>query len=84
MYYHAMSTMNISLPDSLKSFVDEQVARHGYGTCSEYVRELIRKEQERMRLRELLLKGAASEQGHPADEEYFDDLRNHVRKRTKR
>ena len=38
----AMSTMNISLPDTLKSFVDEQVGQRGYGTSSEYVRELIR------------------------------------------
>ena len=35
-----MSTMNISLPDTLKSFVDDQVAQRGYGTSSEYVREL--------------------------------------------
>jgi antitoxin ParD1/3/4 len=79
-----MSTMNISLPDSLKSFVDEQVARRGYGTCSEYVRELIRKEQERTRLRELLLEGADSESGRPADEGYFDGLRSHARERAKR
>ena len=31
-----MSTMNISLPDSLKAFVDEQVSQRGYGTSSEY------------------------------------------------
>jgi antitoxin ParD1/3/4 len=37
-----MGSMNVSLPDSLKSFVDEQVARRGYATGSEYVRELIR------------------------------------------
>jgi len=49
-----MSTMNISLPDSLKSFVDEQVSQRGYGTSSEYVRELIRKDQDRARLRALL------------------------------
>lgn len=36
-----MSTMNISLPETLKSFVDEQVSKRGYGTSSEYVRELI-------------------------------------------
>ena len=36
-----MGTMNISLPDTLKSFVDEQVSQRGYGTSSEYVRELI-------------------------------------------
>jgi antitoxin ParD1/3/4 len=55
-----MGTMNISLPDSLKSFVDEQVAERGYGTSSEYVRELIRADQDRQRLRKLLLDGAAS------------------------
>lgn len=50
-----MSTMNISLPNSLKSFVDEQVSERGYGTSSEYVRELIRKDQDRQRLRGVLL-----------------------------
>lgn len=34
-----MSTMNISLPESLKSIVDEQVSQGGYGTSSEYLRE---------------------------------------------
>ena len=33
--------MNVSLPESLKSFVDEQVTLRGYGTSSEYVREQI-------------------------------------------
>ena len=55
-----MSTMNISLPDALKSFVDEQVSQRGYGTSSEYVRALIRKDQDRLQLRKLLLAGAAS------------------------
>lgn len=76
--------MNVSLPDSLKSFVDEQVMQRGYGTSSEYVRELIRKDQERMRLRQLLLEGAASESGRPADEKYFDGLRNSVRQPARR
>jgi antitoxin ParD1/3/4 len=47
------------LPEKLKDFVDDQVKR-GYGTSSGYVRELIRKDQERLRLRELLLACAAS------------------------
>jgi len=34
----SMNTMNISLPNMLKAFVDEQVSQHGYGTSSEYVR----------------------------------------------
>ena len=36
--------MNISLPETLKTFVDLQVSQRGYGTSSEYVRELIRKD----------------------------------------
>ncbi len=72
-----MGTMNISLPDSLKDFVDEQVKR-GYGTSSEYVRELIRRDQERLHLRELLLAGAASKPAAPADSRYFKRLRNRV------
>ncbi len=74
-----MSTMNISLPDTLKSFVDAQVSQRGYGTSSEYVRELIRRDQDRVRLRELLLAGAASEATTPADAAYFEGLRGRVR-----
>jgi len=72
--------MNISLPDSLKEFVDEQVAERGFGTSSEYVRELIRKEQDRTNLRSLLLQGAASTPSTPADEQYFEGLRSRLRK----
>lgn len=75
-----MSTMNISLPDTLKAFVDEQVAGRGYGTSSEYVRELIRKDQDRQRLRRLLLDGAESTPGAPADEVYFEGLRARARR----
>ena len=76
-----MGTMNISLPDALKSFVDEQVSARGYGTSSEYVRELIRRDRGRQRLRTLLLEGAASEPMSPADEAYFDGLRDRARRR---
>lgn len=73
-----MTTMNISLPDTLKSFVDEQVNQRGYGTSSEYVRELIRKDQDRQHLRELLLEGAKSEPGETVTASYFDGLRKRV------
>jgi antitoxin ParD1/3/4 len=78
-----MSTMNISLPESLKSFVDEQVSSRGYGTSSEYLRELIRKDQERTALRKLLLEGAASVSAKPVDSAYFDNLRERVRRRAR-
>jgi antitoxin ParD1/3/4 len=74
-----MSTMNISLPDSLKEFVDLQVSTSGYGTSSEYVRELIRRDQDRLKLRSLLIEGAQSAQTGLADADYFAGLRNQVR-----
>ncbi len=74
----AMSTMNISLPDHLKAFVDAQVGERGFGTSSEYVRELIRRDQDRVRLRELLLAGAGSRPGEPATADYFEGLRARV------
>lgn len=77
-----MSTMNISLPETLKSFVDEQVNSRGFGTSSEYVRELIRKDQERVQLRGLLLDGAASQTGAAADDTYFAALRDRIGNRT--
>ncbi len=76
-----MSTMNISLPETLKAFVDEQVARRGYGTSSEYVRELIRDDQDRQLMRGLLLQGASSAPTEPVDGAYFDGLRQRVRDR---
>ena len=74
-----MSTMNISLPEALKVFVDEQVASRGYGTSSEYVRELIRRDQDRQRLRSLLIEGASSASVGDADEAYFAGLRERAR-----
>jgi antitoxin ParD1/3/4 len=76
-----MSTMTISLPDALKSFVDEQVALGGFSTSSEYVRDLIRKDAERVKLRGLLLEGGMSAPAGPADEAYFNGLRERGQKR---
>jgi len=51
-----------------------------YSSVSEYVRELIRKDQDRQRLRGLLLEGAESPAGAPADATYFDSLRQRARR----
>jgi antitoxin ParD1/3/4 len=79
-----MTTMNISLPETLKEFVDEQVSRRGYGTSSEYIRELIRKDQDRAHLRGLLKEGAASGVGEPIGPDYFNGLRRRIRNRRKK
>ena len=79
-----MSTMNISLPEALRSFVERQVNARGYSSSSEYVRELIRKDQDRQRLRDLLLEGAASPPAVTADADYIGRLRDRVRDGTPR
>ncbi len=76
--------MNVSLPESLKDFVDEQVTQGGYGTSSEYIRELIRRDSDRLHLRRLLLEGAASPATGPVGTGYFAGLRKRVRRRAKR
>ncbi len=75
-------SLNISLPDALKNFVDEQVSQRGYGTSSEYVRELIRKDRDLQQLRGLLLAGASSLPAGPADAACFTGLRDRVRGRA--
>ena len=42
-----MTSINISVPDSLREFVEREVERGGYGTVSEYLRELIREARRR-------------------------------------
>jgi antitoxin ParD1/3/4 len=79
-----MSTMNVSLPESLKAFVDEQVAQRGYSTSSEYVRELIRRDQDRLHLRALLEEGATSGPAEAADAAYFKTLRARIRRPGRR
>jgi len=70
--------MNISLPDALKNFVDTQVSQGHYGTSSEYIRELIRKDQERQKLRAMLLEGAQSAVQGEFDQDYFANLRHTI------
>lgn len=71
-----MATMNISLPDELKRFVDEQVTEHAYGSSSEYLRELIRKQRDVEKLRTMLLDGFNPGAGQLADEAFFAELRD--------
>ncbi|MCB1331961.1 MAG: type II toxin-antitoxin system ParD family antitoxin, partial [Maritimibacter sp.] len=42
-----MATMNVSLPDPMKAWVEDQVAEGRFGNSSDYVRDLIRRDQER-------------------------------------
>lgn len=67
--------MNISLPESLKKFVDRRIAEGAYGTSSEYLRELIRRDKARVELRRLIEEGLESPVVGPADKAYWATLR---------
>ncbi|NTG76099.1 type II toxin-antitoxin system ParD family antitoxin [Agrobacterium rhizogenes] len=73
-----MSAISIYLPDALRSFVDEQASTHGYATSGEYIRELIRQDQDRSNLRKLLFDGSLSPTIKPVDADYFAGLRDRV------
>ena len=72
-----MTTITISLPDSLKEFVDTQLSTKGYGNVSEYFRSLLRDaqaKQEDARLEKLLLEGLASPK-IPLDKQFWAELK---------
>jgi antitoxin ParD1/3/4 len=77
-----MSTMNISLPEALKAFIDDQVAERGFATSSEYIRELVRRERERMQFRSAILEGANSPLTAPLQDVDFEELRELARGRV--
>jgi len=77
-----MATMNISLPDNLKAFIDQQVNTNDYGSSSEYIRELVRRERDLERFRQLIHDGMQSPLVGEADDAYFDAMRAKIRDRS--
>lgn len=73
-----MATMNISLTDPLKQFVDEEVSQGGYSSTSDYVRDLIRQRQRQKAeelLRRLIAEGLASGPSIPVTSTTFERMR---------
>lgn len=79
-----MTTLNISLPDTLGEFVEERVARDGYDTVSDYLRELIHEDQRReaqAKLDALLQEGLDSGPSTPMTAQDWSDIRDEVKRR---
>jgi antitoxin ParD1/3/4 len=80
----SMDTMNIALPESMKTFVQERVIEGGYSSVSEYVRDLIRADQKRKaeeRIDALLLEGLDSGQPIPVTPEYWEEKKRKLTER---
>ena len=81
-----MQTMNISLPDPMKQYVEEQVTVGDYSSASEYMRELVRADQKRNareQLEQTLLESLAEGEAQEATPEFWSTLRSELIKRTK-
>jgi antitoxin ParD1/3/4 len=80
-----MSTLNISLPEPMKAFIEEQVKAGLYGSASDYIRTLIREDQQRKaqeRLEAKLLEALESHDFQAVTPELFERLRARVRSNT--
>jgi antitoxin ParD1/3/4 len=81
-----ITTLNISLPQTLKSYVEERVSKKGYSSASEYFRELVRGDQEREareRLEALLLEGLRSGRTKTITKRDLDAIRKKARSNVK-
>ncbi len=61
-----MSTMNVTLPDALRRFVEEQVVRGGYASADEYLRALVREARTRAELAQVEARLLEAVRGEPA------------------
>lgn len=74
-----MTTVTVSMPDSLKEFLDHEVETKGYGNVSEYIRELLREARARdadARLEALLLEGLAGGRDITVTEGFWKELKS--------
>jgi antitoxin ParD1/3/4 len=81
-----MASLNISLPQSLKDYVEDQVSSGGYSTPSEYLRELLRQDQKQraeQKLEALLLEGLNSGDPIEITPEYWERKRAQLVERHK-
>jgi antitoxin ParD1/3/4 len=81
------ASMNISLPDSMREWIEDVVRRDGYGTVSEYIRELVRNDQKQRDKKALDAKLLEALESGPMTEMTASDwerIRREVRERVSR
>ena len=70
--------MSFALPESLREYIDARVRDGSYGNTSEYLRDLVRRdqhEQAAQRLRDLIADGITSGEGRVATDDVIAELR---------
>ena len=76
-----MATMNVSLPDLMKEWVEEQIKTGHYSNASDYVRDLIRRDQEYHDRRETLVKALITCENSGVSDRSLEDIWQSVKAR---
>ena len=79
------TSVTLSLPDDVKSFIEQRTQAGSYSSTSEFICQLVRADQKRaeqVRLEEMLVEGLDSGEPIRATDEYWQNLRNGVEKRA--
>lgn len=82
----SITTLNVSLPETMREWIQARVSEGGFSSASEYVRSLVRDDQKRAaeeRLETLLLEGLEGESREMTAEDW-KDIRREFRKRVKK
>ena len=77
-----MATMNVSLPDPMKEWVESQIERGHYSNASDYIRDLIRRDQEYQDKREILIKALIAGEKGGVSKRTIDDIWKDVKTRN--
>ncbi|MGD8854594.1 MAG: type II toxin-antitoxin system ParD family antitoxin [Gammaproteobacteria bacterium] len=76
-----MATMNVSLPDLMKEWVENQIKTGHYSNASDYVRDLIRRDQEYHDRRETLIKALITGENSGVSDRSLEDIWQGVKAR---
>lgn len=76
-----MATMNVSLPDLMREWVDQQIQSGHYSNASDYVRDLIRRDQEYLDKREILVRALIAGEKSGKSSQTVDDIWSSVKAR---
>lgn len=76
-----MATMNVSLPNPMKAWVEDQIATGHYSNASDYVRDLIRRDQEYQDKREMLIQALIAGENSGISSKSVDDIWQDIKKR---
>jgi antitoxin ParD1/3/4 len=78
-----MATMNVSIPDQMRKWVENQIKSGTYSNASDYVRDLIRRDQEARDKRETLIRALESGESSGVSKRTLNDIWKEVKTRNR-